>query len=128
MHAESDAWTYAAAQIPGGVFLDRFGSKLAYFLSITLWSLFTLLQGFATGLYSLLFLRFCLGVSEAPCFPTNSRVVSVWFPQTERAQATSIYTNTRRFDSRPSSRSNAHLCAPGRPRQPFHAATARSAI
>ena len=38
------AWTYAAAQIPGGVFLDRFGSKLTYFLSVTLWSLFTLLQ------------------------------------------------------------------------------------
>lgn len=86
------AWTYAAAQIPGGVFLDRFGSKLTYFLSITFWSLFTLLQGFATGLYSLLFLRFGLGVSEAPCFPTNSRVVSTWFPQTERAKATSIYT------------------------------------
>lgn len=86
------AWTYAAAQIPGGVFLDRFGSRLTYFLSITFWSLFTLLQGFATGLYSLLLLRFGLGVSEAPCFPTNSRIVSVWFPQTERAKATSIYT------------------------------------
>ena len=86
------AWTYAAAQIPGGIFLDRFGAKLTYFLSISFWSLFTLLQAFAPGLYTLLFLRFGLGVSEAPCFPTNSRIVSVWFPQTERAKATSIYT------------------------------------
>ena len=86
------SWTYAAAQIPGGVFLDRFGAKLTYFLSITFWSLFTLLQGFATGLGSLLAFRFGLGVSEAPCFPANSRIVGTWFPQGERARATSIYT------------------------------------
>lgn len=86
------SWTYAAAQIPGGVFLDRFGSKLTYFLSVIFWSLFTLLQGFATGLYSLLFFRFGLGVSEAPCFPANSRIVGTWFPQAERARATGVYT------------------------------------
>jgi MFS family permease len=33
--------TYALAQIPGGLFLDRFGNKVTYFLSLTLWSLFT---------------------------------------------------------------------------------------
>ncbi|MGD1038770.1 MAG: MFS transporter [Roseiarcus sp.] len=86
------SWTYAAAQIPGGVFLDRFGTKATYFLSVTFWSLFTLLQAFATGVYSLLFYRFGLGVSEAPCFPTNSRIVATWFPQQERATATGIYT------------------------------------
>lgn len=86
------SWTYALAQIPGGVFLDRFGSKLTYFLSLTFWSLFTLLQGFAVGLKSLLLFRFGLGISEAPCFPTNSRVVGTWFPQHERARATGIYT------------------------------------
>lgn len=86
------SWTYAVAQIPGGVFLDRFGSKLTYFLSITFWSLFTLLQAMATGLYSLLFFRFGLGLSEAPCFPTNSRIVGTWFPQSERARATGVYT------------------------------------
>ncbi|VGH59791.1 4-hydroxyphenylpyruvate dioxygenase [Klebsiella pneumoniae] len=29
------AWTYALAQIPGGLFLDRFGNKVTYFLSLT---------------------------------------------------------------------------------------------
>jgi len=86
------SWTYAAAQIPGGIFLDRFGSKFTYFVSITFWSLFTLLQGFATGLGSLLTFRFGLGVSESPCFPTNSRIVGTWFPQQERAFATGTYT------------------------------------
>ena len=86
------SWTYAAAQIPGGVFLDRFGARLTYFLSVTFWSLFTLLQAFAGGLAALLVFRFGLGVSEAPCFPANSRIVGTWFPQTERARATGIYT------------------------------------
>jgi ACS family D-galactonate transporter-like MFS transporter len=86
------SWTYALAQIPGGVFLDRFGSKVTYFLALTFWSLFTLLQGFSVGLKSLLLFRFGLGVSEAPCFPVNSRVVATWFPQQERARATGIYT------------------------------------
>ncbi len=74
------AWTYALAQIPGGLFLDRFGNKVTYFLSLTLWSLFTLFHGMAVGLKTLLLCRFGLGISEAPCFPVNSRVVSAWFP------------------------------------------------
>ena len=86
------AWTYALAQIPGGLFLDRFGNKVTYFLSLTLWSLFTLFHGMAVGLKTLLLCRFGLGISEAPCFPVNSRVVSAWFPQQERAKATAVYT------------------------------------
>jgi ACS family D-galactonate transporter-like MFS transporter len=38
------SWTYAAAQIPGGIVLDRIGVRLTYFLSVTIWSGFTLLQ------------------------------------------------------------------------------------
>lgn len=86
------AWTYALAQIPGGIFLDRFGNKVTYFLALTLWSLFTLFHGLAVGLKTLLLCRFGLGVSEAPCFPVNSRVVSAWFPLQERAKATAVYT------------------------------------
>ena len=86
------AWTYALAQIPGGMFLDRFGNKVTYFLALSFWSLFTLFHGFAVGLKTLLLCRFGLGVSEAPCFPVNSRVVSAWFPQHERAKATAVYT------------------------------------
>jgi MFS transporter, ACS family, D-galactonate transporter len=86
------SWTYAAAQIPGGAFLDRFGARLTYFWSVGAWSLFTLLQGFATGLVSLLTYRLALGVAESPCFPTNSRILSTWFPQHERARATAAYS------------------------------------
>lgn len=86
------SWTYAAAQIPGGAFLDRVGVRLAYFWSVTIWSLFTFLQGLATGLYSLVTYRLGLGIAEAPCFPANSRILSSWFPQHERARATSAYS------------------------------------
>ena len=86
------SWSYAAAQIPGGVLLDRWGSKLTYFLAVGFWSTFTLLQGFAPNLASLMAARLGLGVAEAPCFPTNSRVVAAWFPRHERARATAVYT------------------------------------
>ena len=86
------SWSYAAAQIPGGLFLDRVGTRLTYALSVTFWSLFTLLHALAGGLASLLGLRLALGISEAPCFPANSRVVATWFPQSERAFATGVYT------------------------------------
>ncbi len=86
------SWSYVVAQIPGGLFLDRFGSKLTYWLSITLWSLFTLAQGLVNGIGALFACRLGLGAAESPCFPTNSRVVATWFPQGERAFATGTYT------------------------------------
>lgn len=86
------SWSYAMAQIPGGVLLDRFGVRLTYFWSVTLWSTFTLLQGLANSLGMLLGFRFALGASEAPCFPANSRILVSWFPQHERARANSVYT------------------------------------
>jgi ACS family D-galactonate transporter-like MFS transporter len=86
------SWTYATAQIPGGVILDKIGTKLTYFWSVGLWSLFILLHGLATGFYSLLGARLGLGVTEAPCFPANSRVLATWFPQKERARANSVFS------------------------------------
>ncbi|MDB6158900.1 MAG: D-galactonate transporter DgoT [Gammaproteobacteria bacterium] len=86
------SWSYAAAQIPGGVLLDRIGVRLTYFLSVTIWSLCTALQGLSSGLASLLSARLALGVAESPAFPCNSRVLSTWFPQHERARATGVYS------------------------------------
>ena len=86
------SWSYAVAQIPGGWFLDRFGSKLTYFLAVTSWSFCTLLQGLTRGVGSLIAFRLGLGVAESPCFPVNSRIVATWFPPKERARATAVYT------------------------------------
>lgn len=86
------SWTYAMAQIPGGIFLDRFGTKFTYLVSISVWSLFTIFQAGAIGIKTLLSCRLGLGLGQAPCFPTVARVVSIWFPQHERARATAFFT------------------------------------
>lgn len=86
------SWTYAIAQVPGGMMLDRLGTRVTYGLSLAVWSLFTLMHGFAQNVASLLSFRLGLGVAEAPCFPANSRVLSTWFPQQERARANGVYS------------------------------------
>jgi ACS family D-galactonate transporter-like MFS transporter len=86
------SWTYAAAQIPGGILLDRIGVRITYCLSVTVWSAFTLLQGRATSAWTLIACRMGLGLAEAPAFPSNSRVLGTWFPQAERASATGVYS------------------------------------
>src|SRR6185312_5452426 len=86
-------WTYAFLQIPGGVMTDRFGSRILYSISLILWSLATLLQGFVKGFASLLGLRIAIGAFEAPAYPMNNRIVTSWFPDGERASAIAVYTS-----------------------------------
>ncbi len=86
------SWTYALAQIPGGYVIDKLGTRLTYALSLGLWSLATAVHGLMTSVAGLVSARLALGIAEAPCFPANSRVLSTWFPQQERAKATGVYT------------------------------------
>lgn len=86
------SWSYALLQIPGGVFLDRYGTRTTYSLALTLWSAFTAFMGVVSSLPMLLFTRIGVGIFEAPCFPANSRILATWFPQQERARANSIYS------------------------------------
>ena len=87
------SWSYFAAQLPGGLALDRFGARLTYLVSIAGWSLSTLLHATATGFASLFGWRLSLGLFEAPCFPANNNIVGAWFPRSERARAIGIYTS-----------------------------------
>ena len=86
-------WTYAALQIPGGIMADRFGPRIVYTVSLIMWSLVTLLQGFAKGFAALFGLRMAVGIFEAPSYPTNNRIVTTWFPENERASAIAVYTS-----------------------------------
>ena len=86
------SWSYALLQIPGGIFLDRYGTRVTYFIAIFFWSLFTALMAGVRSLTPLVLTRIGVGVFEAPCFPANSRVLATWFPQQERARANAIYS------------------------------------
>ena len=86
------AWAYALMQVPGGYFLERVGPRVTYGVSIFFWSLFTMIMGLGSSFLSLFGIRMAIGAAEAPAFPANNRVVSAWFPNHERATATSIYT------------------------------------
>ncbi|MGC0852846.1 MFS transporter, partial [Pantoea agglomerans] len=74
---------YVIGQIPGGLFLDRFGANKVYGVTLALWSVSTRAMGFVgefssgmTGALMRMFgLRFMLGLIEAPSFPANARVV-----------------------------------------------------
>jgi len=96
-------WSYVLAQLPGGWLLDRFGSKITYFFSIFLWSVFTMLTGvagFFTGaaaVATLFLLRFLVGAAEAPSFPGNSRITSAWFPTHERGLASALFNSAQYF-------------------------------
>jgi ACS family glucarate transporter-like MFS transporter len=96
-------WAYVIGQIPGGWLLDKFGSKRVYAVSIFTWSLFTLLQAFV-GHFSIInvvvllfILRALVGLAEAPSFPGNARIVSAWFPTSERGTASAIFNSAQYF-------------------------------
>ncbi len=87
------AWTYASLQIPGGILADVVKPRILYTLMLSLWSLATLVQGFANSLFALIGSRMSIGVFEAPSYPTNNKIVTNWFPVNERASAIAIYTS-----------------------------------
>ncbi|WP_102225895.1 MFS transporter [Acidimangrovimonas sediminis] len=99
------SWAYVVSQIPGGLLLDRFGTKRVYGSSLILWSLATIAVGFVGGITSdltmaiglLFLLRFLLGAIEAPSFPANARVVVTWFPEQERGLATALFASASYF-------------------------------
>ena len=85
-------WSYVLMQIPGGIIIDRFGPRLTFAVSLFTWSVVTILQGLARSAAVLIGMRVVLGITEAPAFPLNSRVVATWFPSRERGFAIGVYT------------------------------------
>lgn len=86
-------WTYAALQVPGGWLVDRIPPRVLYAAAIALWSLATIGLGFVGSVAGLIGLRLLVGALEAPSYPINSRVVTTWFPERERATAVGFYTS-----------------------------------
>ncbi len=87
------AWTYSALQIPGGILVDVVKPRVLYPILLTLWSLATLVQGFINSLTAFIGCRAAIGVFEAPSYPANNKIVTSWFPESERASAIAVYTS-----------------------------------
>src|SRR3989440_5021969 len=78
-------WSYALMQIPMGIFADRFNLRWLYAGAFVLWSVAQGLTGFTSSLAMLVFFRVLLGIGEAIYLPGGTRVVSLFFPLSERA-------------------------------------------
>lgn len=81
---------YALMFTLGGVFIDKFGSKLGLALSLGIWTIASGLHSIATTVEQLILFRFILGIGEGACFPGVIKAVIEWIPLKKRSLATGI--------------------------------------
>lgn len=99
----ASAISYVLAQVPGGVLIDRFGSRWIYTGAIALWSFFTLTQGLigalplSAAVTTMFAMRFIVGLASAPSVPAGARVIANWFPARERGMAMAIANSSQYF-------------------------------
>ena len=82
--------SYALFEVPTGAMGDRLGSRLTLTRIVLWWSAFTALTGSVSSFLVLLVTRFLFGIGEAGAYPNASSTISRWFPQNQRARATSV--------------------------------------
>ena len=82
--------SYAAFEIPAGVWGDKYGPRNILTRIVLWWSAFTAMTGAASSFWVLLTTRFFFGAGEAGAYPNISGMVSRWFPAQERARAVGI--------------------------------------
>lgn len=82
---------YAASLLFAGWVVDRIGTRLAYAISITLWSIAAMGHAFAHSAITFGIWRALLGLGEGGNFPTAIKTVAEWFPRKERAFATGLF-------------------------------------
>ena len=97
---EQFGWVNSAFQIAYGFgllgfgwFVDRFGTKIGYAISIAAWSLAAAAHAFVGSIGGFLVARSALGLGEGGNFPSAIKSVANWFPKSERAFATSIFNS-----------------------------------
>ena len=81
---------YAIMFTLGGILIDRFGSKVGLGLSVAMWSIATLLHGFADNVVQFAVFRFILGLGEGGAFPGVIKAVVEWVPKKNQAFANGI--------------------------------------
>lgn len=91
------AWCYAVAQIPTGWISDRVNARIVFAVSLLVWSAATMATGFFSALWVILACRAVLGIAEAPCWPTATKIISFWYPREERGVAIGIFTSSAKW-------------------------------
>jgi MFS family permease len=89
--------SYSIMQIPGGWLTDKFGSRKVLIWSIVVWSVFTVLTGFAWSLISLLVIRFLFGIGQGGYPQASQKGIADYFPLKERPKASALLMSSNYF-------------------------------
>jgi MFS transporter, ACS family, hexuronate transporter len=82
---------YTIGFLAMGWFIDRFGTRVGYAVSLAWWSVAACLHAFARVPLQLGMFRALLGFGESGNFPSAIKAVAEWFPKKDRAFATGIF-------------------------------------
>jgi ACS family hexuronate transporter-like MFS transporter len=82
---------YSLGQTVWGRLMDRIGTRRGLTISVTWYSIVSLLTSLANGISSFALFRFLLGAGESANWPGASKAVSEWFPKRERGLAAALY-------------------------------------
>src|ERR1700757_745912 len=82
---------YSIGQTVWGRQIDRVGTRRGLTISVTWYSIVSLLTSLANGMASFGVFRFLLGAGESANWPGASKAVSEWFPKRERGLAAALY-------------------------------------
>lgn len=85
--------TYTIGFLIAGKFIDRYGTKVGYAVSIAWWSVAAAMHAFAMTPFQLGVWRAMLGLGEAGNFPAAIKSVAEWFPKKDRAYATGLFNS-----------------------------------
>ena len=86
-------FSYAFGQAIFGKIFDWIGTRLGFALSISVWSIATMLHAFAKGVVTFSIFRALLGLAEAGNWPGATKGNAEWFPTKERALAQGIFNS-----------------------------------
>jgi sugar phosphate permease len=87
------SWSYALAQLPTGGLVDRIGPRRLLGTGLILWSVAQAAGGLVSSFGQFIAARICLGIGEAPQFPSAARVVGNWYPLHRRGTPTGIFNS-----------------------------------
>jgi len=82
---------YAIAAVPFGYWGDRGVRKNVIAVGVAIWSVATLLTGFARNYFQLFLSRAVVGIGEASYYPAGTSLMSDYFPKEQRSRVMSIW-------------------------------------